>query len=167
MTRIGIGYDVHGFKNDGPLTLGGVRVPYERSLAGHSDGDVVLHAVLDALLGAAALKDIGHQFPDTDVRFKGANSAKLLAEVRTMIEAEGLTVGNVDCVVIVERPRLAKYIERMRARLAELLGVGVAAVGVKAKTNEGFGYIGEGEAIAAWAVVMLQPLEEEKAGALS
>ena len=123
MNRVGIGYDVHGFKNDGPLTLGGVRVPYERSLAGHSDGDVVLHAVMDAMLGAAALKDIGHQFPDTDVRFKGANSAKLLAEVRTMIEAEGLTVGNVDCVVIVERPRLAKYIERMRARLAELLGV--------------------------------------------
>jgi 2-C-methyl-D-erythritol 2,4-cyclodiphosphate synthase len=160
MNRIGIGYDVHGFKNDGPLILGGVKVPFDRTLAGHSDGDVLLHAVMDAILGAAALKDIGHQFPDTDVRFKGADSAKLLAEVRSMVEAEGLTVGNVDCVVIAERPRLAKYIDRMRSRLAELLGVGVAAVGIKAKTNEGFGYIGEGEAIAAWVVVMLQPLEE-------
>lgn len=159
MTRIGIGYDVHGFRNDGPLMLGGVEVPYERGLAGHSDGDVLLHAIMDAMLGAAALKDIGHQFPDTDVRFKGADSAKLLAEVRTMVEAEGLKVGNVDCVVIVERPRLAKYVDRVRARVAELLGVGVAAVGVKAKTNEGFGYIGEGEAIAAWATVLLVPFE--------
>jgi 2-C-methyl-D-erythritol 2,4-cyclodiphosphate synthase len=159
MTRIGIGYDVHGFRNDGPLMLGGVEVPYERGLAGHSDGDVLLHAIMDAMLGAAALKDIGHQFPDTDVRFKGADSAKLLAEVRTMVEAEGLRVGNVDCVVIVERPRLAKYVDRVRARVAELLGVGVAAVGVKAKTNEGFGYIGEGEAIAAWATVLLVPFE--------
>ncbi|HUV86333.1 MAG TPA: 2-C-methyl-D-erythritol 2,4-cyclodiphosphate synthase [bacterium] len=159
MTRIGIGYDVHGFKNEGPLILGGVEVPYERGLAGHSDGDVLLHAVMDAMLGAAALKDIGHQFPDTDVRFKGADSAKLLAEVRTMVESEGLRVGNVDCVVVVERPRLAKYVDRMRARVAELLGVGIAAVGVKAKTNEGFGYIGEGEAIAAWATVLLEPLE--------
>ncbi len=159
MTRIGIGYDVHGCRNDGPLMLGGVEVPYERGLAGHSDGDVLLHAIMDAMLGAAALKDIGHQFPDTDVRFKGADSAKLLAEVRTMVEAEGLRVGNVDCVVIVERPRLAKYVDRIRARVAELLGVGVAAVGVKAKTNEGFGYIGEGEAIAAWATVLLVPFE--------
>jgi 2-C-methyl-D-erythritol 2,4-cyclodiphosphate synthase len=159
MARIGIGYDVHGFRNDGPLMLGGVEVPYERGLAGHSDGDVLLHAIMDAMLGAAALKDIGHQFPDTDVRFKGADSAKLLAEVRTMVEAEGLRFGNVDCVVIVERPRLAKYVDRIRARVAELLGVGVAAVGVKAKTNEGFGYIGEGEAIAAWATVLLVPVE--------
>lgn len=150
---------MHGFKNEGPLILGGVEVPYERGLAGHSDGDVLLHAVMDAMLGAAALKDIGHQFPDTDVRFKGADSAKLLAEVRTMVESEGLRVGNVDCVVVVERPRLAKYVDRMRARVAELLGVGIAAVGVKAKTNEGFGYIGEGEAIAAWATVLLEPLE--------
>ncbi len=150
---------MHGFRNDGPLMLGGVEVPYERGLAGHSDGDVLLHAIMDAMLGAAALKDIGHQFPDTDVRFKGADSAKLLAEVRTMVEAEGLRVGNVDCVVIVERPRLAKYVDRVRARVAELLGVGVAAVGVKAKTNEGFGYIGEGEAIAAWATVLLVPFE--------
>jgi 2-C-methyl-D-erythritol 2,4-cyclodiphosphate synthase len=160
MTRVGIGYDVHGFKNDGPLTLGGVKVPFERSLAGHSDGDVLLHAIMDAMLGAAALKDIGHQFPDTDVRFKGADSAKLLAEVRTMVEDEGLRVGNVDCVVICERPRLAKYVDRMRGRIAELLGVDVVAVGVKAKTNEGFGYIGEGEAIAAWATVLLEPLED-------
>lgn len=150
---------MHGFKNEGPLILGGVEVPYERGLAGHSDGDVLLHAVMDAMLGAAALKDIGHQFPDTDVRFKDADSAKLLAEVRTMVESEGLRVGNVDCVVVVERPRLAKYVDRMRARVAELLGVGIAAVGVKAKTNEGFGYIGEGEAIAAWAAVLLEPLE--------
>lgn len=159
MTRVGIGYDVHGFKNDGPLTLGGVKVPFERSLAGHSDGDVLLHAIMDAMLGAAALKDIGHQFPDTDVRFKDADSAKLLAEVRTMVEDEGLRVGNVDCVVICERPRLAKYVDRMRGRIAELVGADVAAVGVKAKTNEGFGYIGEGEAIAAWAAVLLEPVE--------
>jgi len=159
MTRIGIGYDVHGFKGEGPLVLGGVEVPYERGLAGYSDGDVLLHAVMDAMLGAAALKDIGHQFPDTDVRFKGADSAKLLAEVRAMVEAEGLRVGNVDCIVIVERPRLGKYVDRIRARIAELLGVDVAAVGLKAKTNEGFGYIGEGEAIAAWAAVSLLPLE--------
>ena len=160
MVRIGIGYDVHGFKDEGPLVLGGVHVPFERGLAGHSDGDVLLHAVMDAMLGAAALKDIGHQFPDTDVRYKGADSARLLAEVKTMVEDEGLKVGNVDCVVILERPRLAKYVDRIRGRIAELVGADVAAVGVKAKTNEGFGYIGEGEAAAAWAAVVLEPREE-------
>jgi 2-C-methyl-D-erythritol 2,4-cyclodiphosphate synthase len=160
MARIGIGYDVHGFKDGVRLVLGGVHVPFERGLAGHSDGDVLLHAVMDAMLGAAALKDIGHQFPDTDVRYKGADSARLLTEVRAMVEDEGLKVGNVDCVVILERPRLAKYVDRIRARIAELVGADVAAVGVKAKTNEGFGYIGEGEAVAAWAAVVLEPREE-------
>jgi 2-C-methyl-D-erythritol 2,4-cyclodiphosphate synthase len=115
---------------------------------------------MDAMLGAAALKDIGRQFPDTDVRFKGADSSKLLGEVRTMIEDEAMRVANLDCIIIVERPRLAKYIDRIRSRLAELAGVDVAAVGVKAKTNEGFGYIGEGEAIAAWAAVVLEPAEK-------
>jgi 2-C-methyl-D-erythritol 2,4-cyclodiphosphate synthase len=160
MTRIGIGYDVHGFKNGGPLVIGGVEIPFERSLAGHSDGDVLLHAIMDAMLGAAALKDIGHQFPDTDVRYKGADSARLLAEVRAMIENEGLRVANVDCIVILERPRLAKYVDRIRGRVAELVGTEVAVVGVKAKTNEGFGYIGEGEAVAAWAAVTLEPRAE-------
>jgi len=157
MTRVGIGYDVHGFKAGGPLILGGVRIPYQSTLAGYSDGDVLLHAIADALLGAAGLKDIGHQFPDTDVRYKGADSAGLLAEVRAMVEAEGLCVGNVDVIVIAEQPRLGKYVDKIRARVAEILGVQAAAVAVKAKTNEGFGYIGEGEAIAAWAAVMLEP----------
>ncbi|MGD8719303.1 MAG: 2-C-methyl-D-erythritol 2,4-cyclodiphosphate synthase [Candidatus Zixiibacteriota bacterium] len=160
MTRVGIGYDVHGFGGEGPIVLGGVEIPYERGLKGHSDADVLLHAVMDAMLGAAALKDIGRQFPDTDVRFKGADSSKLLGEVRTMIEDEAMCVANLDCIIIVERPRLAKYIDRIRSRLAELAGVDVAAVGVKAKTNEGFGYIGEGEAIAAWAAVVLEPAEK-------
>jgi len=156
MTRIGIGYDVHGFKAGGPLILGGVRIPFHSSLAGHSDGDVLLHAIADALLGAAGLKDIGHQFPDTDARYRDADSAALLAEVRAMVAAEGLRVGNVDCVVIAERPRLAKYVDMMRARIAAVVGAEAAAVAVKAKTNEGFGYIGEGEAIAAWAAVTLE-----------
>jgi len=159
MTRVGIGYDVHGFGGEGPVILGGVEIPHEQGLVGHSDGDVLLHAIMDAMLGAAALKDIGHQFPDTDVRFAGADSAKLFAEVRAMVEAEGLRVGNLDCVVITERPKMAKYVDRIRGRLAELLGVDVGAVGVKAKTNEGFGYIGEGEAIAAWAAVVLVAAE--------
>ncbi len=115
-----------------------------------------MHAVADAVLGAAGLKDIGHQFPDTDVRYKGADSAKLLAEVRAMVEVEGYIVGNVDAVIILEQPRLAKFVDKIRARLAEVLGVAAAAVAVKAKTNEGFGYIGEGEAIASWAAVLLE-----------
>lgn len=155
MQTVGIGYDVHGFKAGGPLVLGGVEIPFESSLAGHSDGDVLLHAVADAMLGAAGLKDIGHQFPDTDPKYRGADSAQLLAEVREMVAAEGFRVANVDCVVVAERPRLGKYVDKIRARIAEVVGTDVSAVAVKAKTNEGFGYIGEGEAIAAWVVVSL------------
>jgi 2-C-methyl-D-erythritol 2,4-cyclodiphosphate synthase len=160
MYRIGFGYDVHGFKPGGPLKLGGVAIPFDRSFAGHSDGDCLLHAVMDALLGAAGLKDIGHQFPDTDQRYKGADSADLLAEVAAMVAAEGFAVVNVDTVVVAEQPRLGKHVDAIRGRLAELLQVAWGAVGVKAKTNEGFGYIGEGEAVAAWAAVLLARRQE-------
>ncbi len=159
MTRVGIGYDVHALAAGETLVLGGVRIPYEKGLVGHSDGDVLLHALMDAMLGAAALKDIGHQFPDGDVRFRGADSAALLADVRAMVAGEGLRVANVDTVVIAERPRLGKYVDKIRTRIAEVLTVDLGAVAVKAKTNEGFGYIGEGEAIAAWAAVTLEPLD--------
>lgn len=159
MIRIGIGYDVHRFEAGRPLVLGGVRIPNERGLMGHSDGDALLHAVTDALLGAAGLKDIGHQFPDTDQRYKGADSARLLGEVRAMVETEGYRVVNVDTIVIVEQPRLAKHVDRIRARIAEILGVSVGAVAVKGKTNEGFGYIGEGEGLAAWAAVLIERID--------
>jgi 2-C-methyl-D-erythritol 2,4-cyclodiphosphate synthase len=153
--RIGIGYDIHRLAEGGRLLLGGVEVPFEKGLLGHSDSDVLSHAICDALLGAAALGDIGSHFPDTDPRFKGASSLDLLAHVAGLVFERGFDVVNVDAVILAERPRLAPHVQAMRERLAAALKVGVDRVSVKAKTGEGLGSVGRGEAMAAQAVALL------------
>jgi 2-C-methyl-D-erythritol 2,4-cyclodiphosphate synthase len=159
--RVGIGYDVHAFDAGRVLVLGGVKIEGVWGLRGHSDADVLLHAVADALLGAAALGDLGDHFPDTEERWKDVPSAVLLAEVRTRIRARGWVCANVDATVIAERPRIAPHREAMRTRIAELLGIEVGAVSVKATTHEGLGAVGRGEGIAALAVVALAPAADE------
>jgi len=150
--RIGQGFDIHRLVAGRPLRLGGVEIPFERGLLGHSDGDAVLHAVCDALLGAIAAGDIGTHFPDSEPRYHGADSAVLLAEVTRLLGERGYAVGNVDVNVLAEQPRLAPHFAAMRQRIAAVLGVPVDAVSVKARTLEGLGEIGRGEAIAALAV---------------
>jgi 2-C-methyl-D-erythritol 4-phosphate cytidylyltransferase/2-C-methyl-D-erythritol 2,4-cyclodiphosphate synthase len=155
LLRIGMGYDLHRLVADRPLILGGVTIPFERGLAGHSDADAICHAVTDAVLGAANAGDIGRHFPDTDERWKGASSLLLLREATALVGARGYRVANVDVVVIAERPRLAPFIDRIAASVAAALGIDASAVSVKGKTNEGVGEIGRGEAIAAHAVALL------------
>jgi len=155
MYRSGIGYDLHRTTDQRPLVLGGVRIPCDFGLAGHSDADVVLHAVCDALLGAAGLGDIGELFPETDPAYKDADSRSFVSEVLAQIRAGGYSVCNVDVIIHAERPKLAEHKPHIKASLAELLGLPPAAVGVKATTNEGLGTIGCGEAIACWATVLL------------
>lgn len=155
--RIGHGFDVHRFGPGDHVVLGGVRIPHDRGLVAHSDGDVVIHALCDALLGAAALGDIGSHFPDTDPEYAGADSRALLRRVVALIRGRGgLVVANVDCTVIAQRPRLRPHIEAMRRHLAADLGVGAERVSVKATTTEGLGYTGRGEGIAAHAVCLLR-----------
>ncbi len=153
--RIGIGYDIHRLVRGRRLVLGGVEIPFEKGLLGHSDGDALAHAVIDALLGAAACGDIGTLFPDTDERYKDANSLELLRAATSVIHQKGFRVVNVDATVVAEKPRLAPYVEAMRMALADAMGVGAEAVSVKAKTNEGIGATGAGEAIACLAVALL------------
>ena len=153
--RIGIGYDIHRMARGRKLILGGVEIPYERGLLGHSDADVLTHAICDAILGAAALGDIGRHFPDTDPRFEGISSLKLLREVREMIEGR-YRISNLDSIIIAEKPKLAPYIDRMRANIAEVLNLQIDRVSIKATTSEGLGPTGEGEAIAAWASVLIE-----------
>ena len=159
--RIGTGFDVHALVEGRRLILGGVTIPHSHGLEGHSDADVLLHAVANALLGALALGDIGHWFPPGDPRYAGADSAALLAQVAAEVERKGWRTANLDCTVIAERPRLAPHIPAMRARLAALLGVGLDCVSVKATTSEGLGFTGRGEGIAAQAVVLLEPSAPE------
>jgi len=154
--RIGIGYDIHRFQEGRRLLLGGVEIAGEKGLGGHSDADVLLHAITDALLGAAGLSDIGHYFPPDDPTFAGADSRELLARTVQMLGPLGYTVGNVDATVIAEKPRLASYIKAMRQRIAETLEIDESRVSVKATTNEGLGDIGRGEGIAALAVALLE-----------
>jgi len=153
--RIGQGYDVHALVPGRPLIIGGVTVPYDRGLLGHSDADVLLHAVTDALFGAAGLGDIGRHFPDTDTRFAGADSRVLLRECAARVKQAGFTIENVDSTVIAQAPKLAPHIEAMRTTIAEDLGLPIARVNVKAKTNEKLGYLGRGEGIEAQAIVLL------------
>ena len=153
--RIGHGFDVHAFGGEGPIIIGGVRIPYEKGLLAHSDGDVALHALTDALLGAAALGDIGKLFPDTDPAFKGADSRELLREAWRRIQARGYALGNVDITIIAQKPKLAPYITQMRGNVAQALGVDEAAVNVKATTTERLGFAGREEGIAAEAVCLL------------
>jgi 2-C-methyl-D-erythritol 2,4-cyclodiphosphate synthase len=153
--RIGEGWDTHQLVEGRKLMLGGVEVPYTKGLLGHSDADVLLHAITDALLGAAALGDIGKHFPDTDAQYKGADSAVLLAKVAHDIRALGYTLGNLDSTIIAQAPKLAPYIISMRERIATVLGVDLSQVNVKAKTAEKMGPVGEGRAMEARAVVLL------------
>lgn len=158
MIRVGIGYDSHRLVEPGPLLLGGVTIPYQRGLIGHSDADALAHAAIDALLGAAGLGNIGRLFPDTDARWRGADSLQLLAEAWRQVAARGWQLSNLDATIIAEAPRLGGYLEPMAARLAETLGVDPGRINVKAKTNEGMGFLGRGEGIAVLAVAALEAL---------
>ena len=155
MVRFGFGYDIHRFAPDRKLILGGVHIPSELGLLGHSDADVLLHAVCDALLGAAALGDIGQHFPDTDLRFKGASSVNFLASTRELLVAGGYRIVNVDSTVVLQSPKIAAYVPAMRQEIASALKLGVDQVSVKATTNEGLGALGAGEGCAAYAVVAI------------
>jgi 2-C-methyl-D-erythritol 2,4-cyclodiphosphate synthase len=156
MTAVGIGYDTHRLCDGRPLILGGVHIPNELGLDGHSDADVLTHAVIDALLGAAGLGDIGEHFPDTDERFKDADSLHLLEIVVTSVIAAGFAIANVDCTLVIERPKLAPYRGAIRARLAQALELPVERVNVKASTGEGIGFVGRGEGVAALAIANLR-----------
>ncbi len=156
MTRVGIGYDVHRLAAGRKLILGGVHIPYEKGLLGHSDADVLLHAISDALLGAAALGDIGQHFPDTDERFAGADSGELLANVIRMVRAKGFTIGNVDATIVAQAPKLQPYILDMRNNIAHILGIGEEDVSVKATTEERLGFTGLGEGMSAYAIVGIE-----------
>lgn len=155
MFRIGHGYDVHRLVEGRRLILGGVDIPFERGLLGHSDADVLVHAIMDAILGAAALGDIGKLFPDTDERYSGADSLELLGEVMRALREAGYELGNVDSTVIAQRPKLAMHIEQMRGNIARAAGVDAAQISVKATTEEKLGFTGEGAGIAAHAVALI------------
>ncbi|MGD8476038.1 MAG: 2-C-methyl-D-erythritol 2,4-cyclodiphosphate synthase [Burkholderiales bacterium] len=156
--RIGEGFDVHALVEGRPLIIGGVNIPFEKGLAGHSDADVLLHAVSDALLGAAALGDIGRHFPDTDARYAGVDSRALLREVASIITQSGFAIGNVDSTIIAQQPKMAPFIADMIANIAADLQIDTANVSVKAKTTEHLGFTGRGEGIAAKAVALLKPV---------
>lgn len=156
MTRVGIGYDVHRLVEGRKLILGGVDVPYEKGLLGHSDADVLLHAISDALLGAAALGDIGQHFPDTDARYAGAESGALLSEVVRLVQTEGYAIGNVDACIVAQAPKLMLYIPAMRKNIAGRLGIAVSNVNVKATTEERLGFTGAGEGMSAYAIAGIE-----------
>jgi 2-C-methyl-D-erythritol 2,4-cyclodiphosphate synthase len=153
--RTGLGFDAHSFQAGRRLVLGGVEIPHERGLAGHSDADVLVHALMDALLGAAGERDIGVQFPDSDPAYKDISSLALLDRVMDLVRGKGFEAVNVDCVIVAQEPRLSPHLDAMRECLASALGVGVDRVGVKATTTEGMGFTGRGEGIAAMATALL------------
>ncbi|OCA81045.1 2-C-methyl-D-erythritol 2,4-cyclodiphosphate synthase [Bacillus sp. FJAT-27225] len=155
MIRIGQGFDVHQLKEGRPLIIGGITIPYEKGLVGHSDADVLLHTVADACLGAIGAGDIGKHFPDTDEAFKDADSAKLLEHVWEMVKDQGYVLANADCTIMAQKPKMAPYIEAMKSRIAELLEATPDHINVKATTTEWLGFVGRGEGIAAQAVVLL------------
>ena len=154
--RIGSGYDVHRLVEDRALILGGVVIPYEKGLLGHSDADVLLHAIMDALLGAAALGDIGKHFPDSNEKYKGISSMELLKEVKRLLDEELFIVENIDATIIAQKPKMAPYLQEMRANIAEVLQIDISQVNVKATTEEGLGFTGSGEGIASQAVCLLE-----------
>lgn len=156
MIRIGQGFDVHQLVTGRKCIIGGVDIPFEKGLDGHSDADVLLHAICDALLGAAALGDIGKHFPPSDMRYKGINSRELLSHVAVLLKTRGYVVSNIDCTVICELPKLSPHIEQMRANIAADCGIDVDAINVKATTTEKLGFTGRGEGIAAEAVCLIQ-----------
>lgn len=156
MYRIGEGYDVHRLVVGRDLILAGVKVPYEKGLDGHSDADVITHAIMDALLGAAALGDIGKFFPDTDEKYKNISSIKLLREVKNLLDKEQMQICNIDATIICEKPKLRDYIDTMRKNISEALSININQVGIKATTEEGLGFTGRGEGIAAKAISLVE-----------
>lgn len=154
--RVGMGYDAHRFSSGDAVTIGGVKIPFDKSLAAHSDGDVLLHAICDALLGAAGLGDIGKHFPDSDPRYAGIDSRVLLREVGALVTAQGMPPANIDATIVAERPRMAAYIEQMRDNVAADCGIAPAQVNVKATTTEKMGFAGREEGIAAYAVALIE-----------
>lgn len=156
--RIGTGFDVHRFTGGRPLMLGGVEIPHDFGLEGFSDADVLTHAIIDAMLGAVAAGDLGHYFPDTDMQFKGISSLKLLEDSVTILRNRGYRVSNIDAIAILEKPKLAPYRQKMRETLAEVIGIDISRISIKATTTEGLGYTGRGEGVAAQAVVLVEEL---------
>ena len=156
MTRFGMGYDVHQLVENRKLIIGGVDIPYEKGLLGYSDADVLLHAISDALLGAAALGDIGKHFPDTDPRYKGADSLKLLEEVGNLLAAKGYVVGNVDATIVAQKPKMLPHIPQMRENIARVLRVDIDQINVKATTEEHLGFTGSGQGISSYAVAGIE-----------
>jgi 2-C-methyl-D-erythritol 2,4-cyclodiphosphate synthase len=159
MNFVGIGYDVHRLITGRKLILGGIEIPYDRGLDGHSDADVLTHAISDALLGAAGERDIGHHFPNTDPSIRGIDSQEILGRVQAILTARQLAIVNIDCSLIAEAPKIGPYLAKMRARISETLQIPVKRIGIKATTNEGIGFIGRGEGIAAMAVASIQEVE--------
>lgn len=156
MIRVGMGYDVHKLTEGRDLILGGVPIPYEKGLLGHSDADVLIHAVMDALLGAAALGDIGKHFPDTDPKYKGISSMLLLEETARLLKEQGYVIGNIDATIIAQRPKMAPHIPQMRENLAKCLGISQAQVNIKATTEEGLGFTGNGQGISSQAICLIE-----------
>ncbi|HZJ58508.1 MAG TPA: 2-C-methyl-D-erythritol 2,4-cyclodiphosphate synthase [Clostridia bacterium] len=154
--RVGIGYDVHRLADNRPLIVGGVEIPFDKGLQGHSDADVLVHAVMDALLGALGKGDIGQHFPDSDDKYKGISSMDLLSVVEGIIAADGFMVGNIDGIIIAERPKMAPYLKEMEENIAKILKADPSAVNIKATTTEGLGFVGVGQGIAAKAVATLE-----------
>ena len=156
LMKVGMGYDVHSLTENRNLILGGVKIPWEKGLLGHSDADVLIHAIMDALLGAAALGDIGQHFPDTDPAYEGISSVKLLEHVASLLEKKGYGVGNIDAVIIAQKPKMAPHIEQMRKNVAEALHIDVDQVNIKATTEEGLGFTGEALGISSQAIALLE-----------
>ncbi len=153
--RLGMGYDVHRLTEDRKLIMGGVEIPYEKGLLGHSDADVLVHAIMDALLGASALGDIGKHFPDTDPAYKGISSIKLLKHVGELLKSNGFVIGNIDSTIIAQRPKMAPHIMQMRENIAAALNIDLNQINVKATTEEGLGFTGSGEGISSQAICLL------------
>ena len=158
--RIGMGYDVHKVVEGRDMIIGGVKLPYEKGLLGHSDADVLIHAIMDALLGAAALGDIGKHFPDTDPAYKGISSIRLLEHVGNLLDENGFIIENIDSTIIAQRPKMRPHIDQMRENIAKALGIEVERVNVKATTEEGLGFTGSGEGISSQAICLLQKLTD-------
>lgn len=154
--RIGMGYDVHQLAENRDLIIGGVYIPYKRGLLGHSDADVLIHAIMDSLLGAATLGDIGKHFPDSDPKYKDMSSVKLLSHIIDIIKEKGYTIGNIDAIIIAQQPKFAPYIQEMRKRLATTLEIEIDQINIKATTTEGLGFTGKEEGIASYSVALLE-----------
>ncbi|SEQ00117.1 2-C-methyl-D-erythritol 2,4-cyclodiphosphate synthase [Lachnospiraceae bacterium NE2001] len=157
--RIGMGYDVHKLVEDRPLILGGVTIPYEKGLLGHSDADCLVHAIMDSLLGAAALGDIGKHFPDTDPKYEGADSLKLLAEVKKLLDDRAYIIGNIDATIIAQKPKMAPHIPEMRQKIADTLELELDRINIKATTEEGLGFTGEGLGISCQSIALLETVD--------